>query len=62
MNSACMNAIKTYNKNQEIIDLGFGDYSASSISKESREYKSQFLADIQSNSEYSSCKIDSYLK
>lgn len=62
MNSACMNAIKTYNKNQEIIDLGFGDYSASSISKESREYKSQFLADISSNSEYSSCKIDSYLK
>ena len=62
LNSACMNAIKTYNKNQELIDLGFGDYSASSISKESREYKSQFLADIQSNSEYSSCKIDSYLK
>ncbi len=62
MNSACMNAIKTYNKNQEIIDLGFGDYSASSISKESREYKSQFLADISSNSEYSSCKIESYLK
>lgn len=62
MNSACMNAIKAYNKNQEIIDLGFGDYSASSISKESREYKSQFLADIQSKSEYSSCKIDGYLK
>lgn len=62
LNSACMNAIKTYNKNQELIDLGFGDYSASSISKESREYKSQFLIDIQSNSEYSSCKIDSYLK
>lgn len=62
MNSACMNAIKTYNRNQELNDLGFEDYTKGSISAKSRAYKSQFLADIASKSEYASCKIDSYLK
>ena len=34
---------------QEKIDLGFGDYTLGSISKESREYKSKFLQDLREN-------------
>lgn len=56
LNSACMAKIKEYNDQQELNDLGFGDYTLGSISKESREYQSKFLKDLEENSEYASCQ------
>ena len=49
LNAACIAKIKSYNDEQEKIDLGFGDYTLGSISKESREYKSKFLQDLREN-------------
>jgi len=51
---ACTSLMREYNDQQEINDLGFGDYTLGSISKESRNYKSQFLAELESNS---ACKV-----
>ena len=56
LNSACMAKIKEYNDQQELNDLGFGDYTLGSISKESRDYQSKFLKDLEENSEYASCQ------
>ncbi|MDY5873226.1 MAG: hypothetical protein SPK36_00295, partial [Bacilli bacterium] len=56
LNGACMAKIKEYNDQQELNDLGFGDYTLGSISKESREYQSKFLKDLEENSEYASCQ------
>lgn len=55
LDSACMTRIKAYNDQQELNDLGFGDYTLGSINKESREYKSQFLQDLENNP--GTCKI-----
>lgn len=56
LNGACMAKIKEYNDQQELNDLGFGDYTLGSISKESREYQSKFLKDLEDNPEYASCQ------
>ena len=56
LNSACMAKIKEYNDQQELNDLGFGDYTLGSISKESRDYQSKFLKDLEENPEYASCQ------
>lgn len=61
LNGACMSKIKEYNDQKEVLGLGFGDYTAGSISQETRDYTSKFLQEIEENNEYSSCKISNYL-
>ncbi len=56
LNSACMSKIKAYNDQQEINDLGFGDYTGGIENKQTREYRSQFLKDLEESSEYAVCR------
>ena len=55
LNSACMSKIKEYNNHQEINDLGFGDYTGGIENLATRKYRSEFLKDLETNSEYQDC-------
>lgn len=55
LSGACMSKIKEYNRQQEMYDLGFGDYTSSSKNRETREFESSFLKDLENDSEYSDC-------
>ena len=50
-----MSKIKEYNRQQEMYDLGFGYYTSSSKNRETREFESSFLKDLENDSEYSDC-------
>lgn len=56
INSACMAKIKAYNDQQELNDLGFGDYTGGIENVKTREYRSQFLKDLEESSEYAVCR------
>lgn len=56
INSACMAKIKAYNNQQELNDLGFGDYTGGIENVKTREYRSQFLKDLEESSEYAVCR------
>ena len=55
LNSACMSKIKEYNNHQEVNDLGFGDYTGGIENLATRKYRSEFLKDLETNSEYQDC-------
>lgn len=56
ISSACMAKIKEYNDQQELNDLGFGDYTGGIENVKTREYRSQFLKDLEESSEYAVCR------
>lgn len=56
ISSACMAKIKEYNNQQELNDLGFGDYTGGIENVKTREYRSQFLKDLEESSEYAVCR------
>ena len=47
--------IKEYNNHQEVNDLGFGDYTGGIENLATRKYRSEFLKDLETNSEYQDC-------